>query len=1154
MPSSTTFVFVTPRIWRRGDPTLAQWQDNKRAEKIWKDVRAIDAIALEDWLDQHAAVATRTAHILRVITEPGAHSSDEYWEEYAARFKPSLTEKVLLCDRDEQTKELLSRLDSGPQEIPWRADSPDEVVAFAVAAIRSAEPELRKFLEARTLVLDTEEAARQLARRANMIYIPRAAALAVSGLLSQHNPTIIPLGRDSARLRVNTLNRPTTRALSAAIETMGYDADAAYQLARTCGRSVTILGRRIPNGDAGKPSWVDGKRTLIPALLCGGWEGTREGDKEILRILADVDHYETYEEALQPLVKFQDPPIDREGDVWKIRAPVDAFVLLGHLVSKRDLDNLQLVTEEVFGEIDPLLDRADDDEPLLLTKQMQHRYSEWLRDGLATTLLQIAVLHQEAEVTIPGATPQAFVDQLVGNLPGLTKDYRLIASLKNQLPLLMEAAPRPLLSALERLLEGDLEVIRPIFRSGGGLFSPTSPHTYLLWALETLAWDPDYLARVALIVARLAAIDPGGRTISRPINSLKEIFLEWNPGTNASQAQRLAVLDQIIIREPSVGWLLTIQLLPQNNDVSHPTARPRYREAGASQREVLTWAFIFEAQRQIVRRALDLVGDDLGRWGTIIRSMANFEQTLREQTYELLQEATACAGPEWRFSMWEMLLKEVNKHRAFPNAQWSLKDPELARLDAILKGLEPSDKLEKLAWLFDTDHPNVPGKDTSKHFEAVDEARRAAVREIRAAIGDAGLLTLADRVRFPQFIAIAAVDETTEISMVDSLIDDSLGKCERLDMFAFALSARAEQKFGSMWRDRVSARARSGRLNTEQITTLLLGLDDGPATWDLAESLGTDVDKLYWQKKRAWWIKASVAEAERAAVKYLTVGRATAALDAIHNQLKDASVPLILNLLDAAITEINAKKPAPNNMFVYNLGEVFQHLRKRDDAPLIEIAKREYAYLPLLGHQHPQLTLHEIMAQEPSFYINILSDVFKPTSGDGDGPVTEERRARARFGYQLLSSFHRVPGCDGSDVNFPELVTWTNEVRRLAAEADRAQIADQYIGHVLAHGPNDPSDQAWPHRAIRDLIELIASDDLEIGMRTERFNMRGAWTKAVYEGGGQERALADQARTWAKASVAHPRTSAMLNTIAAVWESSAEEADVRARQDQMRFE
>jgi hypothetical protein len=669
-----------------------------------------------------------------------------------------------------------------------------------------------------------------------------------------------------------------------------------------------------------------------------------------------------------------------------------------------------------------------------------------------------------------------------------------------------------------------------------------------------LAWDPEYLARVTLILAKLAAIDPGGRTINRPINSLREIFLDWNPGTNAALPERLAVLDQIIAREPGVGWELITKLLPQNTGVSHPPARPRYREAGASEREVVTWAVVFESQRQIVQRALGLVGDSLPRWQTIIRSMANFETPQREQTYNLMQEEISRADPAWRFSMWEMLLKEVNKHRAFPQAQWSLKDLELARLDAILETLQPSDRLEKLAWLFDTDYPDVPVQHIDQRIEAVNLARSAAVREIRAAVGDGGLLTLVQRVRYPQFIAIAAADEITDISRFDTLIDEALGKSDRLDTFAFTLSSRAEQKFGDKWRERIFARAENDRWNPDQITTLLLGLDDVPATWDLVESLGNEVDNAYWRQKRPWWLKGDVAEAERAAQKYLAVGRATAALDAVHNQLDRMSVPLVFGLLDAAVTEINATRTPPNNMFVYNIGEIFQRLAKREDVLPIDLARREYAYLPLLGFQHPQLTLHQLMADDPSFYVNILSDVFKRASSETDEPITEDRRARAEAGYQLLSSFHRVPGFDGSDIDLSALTNWTQEVRRLAAEADRTQIADQYIGHVLAHAPNDSTDNAWPHRAVRDLIELLASDNLEIGIRIERSNMRGVYKKALFEGGTQERDLANQAHGWAKASAGYPRTSALLRTIAEMWEASADAADVRARQDQMKYE
>ena len=65
-----------------------------------------------------------------------------------------------------------------------------------------------------------------------------------------------------------------------------------------------------------------------------------------------------------------------------------------------------------------------------------------------------------------------------------------MGSLSAQLPLLMEGAPGPLLEALEQMLGGDGESIRPVFRDTNPIFS-SSPHTGLLWGLETVAWDPD---------------------------------------------------------------------------------------------------------------------------------------------------------------------------------------------------------------------------------------------------------------------------------------------------------------------------------------------------------------------------------------------------------------------------------------------------------------------------------------------------------------------------------------------------------------------------------------------------------------------------------------------------------------------------------------
>ena len=166
--------------------------------------------------------------------------------------------------------------------------------------------------------------------------------------------------------------------------------------------------------------------------------------------------------------------------------------------------------------------------------------------------------------------------------------------------------------------------------------------------------------------------------------------------------------------------------------------------------------------------------------------------------------------------------------------------------------------------------------------------------------------------------------------------------------------------------------------------------------------------------------------------------------------------------------------------------------------------------------------------------------------------ITEERQARATAGYRLLSDFRRVPGVKDANIDANTLKGWVAKVRELASQQDRAAIADEYIGHVLAHAPPDDKDGAWPHRIIRDLIEEVASDKLEHGIALERFNMRGVASRGPYDGGDQERAIAAEVRKWSEASTAWPRTSRMLREMAADWERHGEWYDIKARQDQIR--
>ena len=75
-------------------------------------------------------------------------------------------------------------------------------------------------------------------------------------------------------------------------------------------------------------------------------------------------------------------------------------------------------------------------------------------------------------------------------------------------------------------------------------------------------------------------------------------------------------------------------------------------------------------------------------------------------------------------------------------------------------------------------------------------------------------------------------------------------------------------------------------------------------------------------------------------------------------------------------------------------------------------------------------------------------------------------RVRAQWSWTLLDGFTQIPGLVGDRLEIKILEAWIGEVRRLAAEVDRVVIADQKIGGLLAHAPEDSEDHEWPHRVI----------------------------------------------------------------------------------------
>jgi hypothetical protein len=352
----------------------------------------------------------------------------------------------------------------------------------------------------------------------------------------------------------------------------------------------------------------------------------------------------------------------------------------------------------------------------------------------------------------------------------------------------------------------------------------------------------------------------------------------------------------------------------------------------------------------------------------------------------------------------------------------------------------------------------------------------------------------------------------------------------------------------------------AGRLSESQLFSAWPHRKD---TWNYVESFGESITIKYWQSRFPWGLEGQDADVEYAVRRYLDANRAEFIVEGLYPKISSIPTSLILTTLDQFETRIASTPGILHKQALdFDLQQVFAILQARTDVSLAEIAMREYRFLPLLRDnirhrsETRSLVLDQYMAENAEFYVGILCDVFRPTSERGKekdpSTITQQQQLRAKFGWTLLEGFTRIPGLTDNQIDIAVLQKWVAEVKQFASEKDRLIISEHKIGSLLAHAPDDPKDSHWPHKGIRDCLEIWQADEIEQGMAIERLNMRGATWRDPKQGGKPEHDLAAQLRDSAHYLEKWPRTQKVLLSLAQSWEDFGNREDLRVRQEEMR--
>lgn len=743
-------------------------------------------------------------------------------------------------------------------------------------------------------------------------------------------------------------------------------------------------------------------------------------------------------------------------------------------------------------------------------------------------------------------TLRAAAEQIVRQLLARANaDWRLWASLSGYLPLLAEAGPDAFLAAVESGLGGN-KVILELFREEPHPLFGLSQHTGLLWALETLAWSPDYIGRAALILAKLARLDPGGKLANRPDGSLRAIFLPWLPQTAATVEERLRVLDVLRNREPDAAWKLMRQCLPENHSFGHPSHKPSWRDWAPDAQKGATNREYFTMTKEILGRLLSDVGTNGSRWSDLIDSLGALPPDQYGIVVERLLALDATVLPvDDRALIWNAIRKLLSHHRSFPDAEWALPAERLAPLSATYERLLPDESIARYGWLFSdrVDLPEGREKDWEAKEKAVHAGRVDAVRAVYTQSGLQGVLEFIPKIDRPLSLGFTLASVELISSDEDAILHEYLAAPdEGAAEFARGVVVGRVQERGVGWAEAKIMHSGQG-WSVRQRGEFLGCLPNTQADWDLVERTDAATQREYWRVMRRWGVQSQ--DVEYVVRKLLEYGRPFTAIDLLSIPAsRKGNIPptLIIEALELAV-RTDPKTDENVHSFSYNVARLLDALEQTDGVDLNRIAWLEWAYLPLLRLERGPKLLRRELVRNPEFFMQILSLVFR-AEREKPHETSEQERAQAQHGHDLLESCRTVPGTtEVGEIRADELIDWLRRARELAQANGRGTIADLMIGKILSGSPPG-KDGAWPAEPVRDVIEIVTSEDLEEGFQVGHYNSRGVVTRNPAEGGEQERQLAKRYEKYADAVRDRwPRTAAVLRNIAENYRAQARRED-----------
>lgn len=796
--------------------------------------------------------------------------------------------------------------------------------------------------------------------------------------------------------------------------------------------------------------------------------------------------------------------IIKDENKCRVRNKVEEWKNCAAVYDDEYLARLRTAMLKVFCEESPKYNIEKEKRIFALPGQKKSHYSDDIREGLA---VELAIIGNNSNLLIncSAKTREQFAAEVIQQVfTGMT--WKRLATLDQALPFMAEASPDVFLNEMITLVNNKT-IIHQLMEDEGNIFQGGFHWLGIVHALETLAWEPEYLTTIISIATNQSLIDRESSIHPRPKDILLGLFWPWKPQTLANEAKLAMAANYLFLQNKDLAWDVLSNSIDSHVGSNHRYPRIRKVLDNKNNRNAVD----INRGRRLIRAynkvLLDIAESDVLFVARLVKKIHLFkESTFWKRALAIITSQVVLDKDDgFKEPLWAHLSKFCIKNRVYNNMEWAFSEDKLKEIDLVLEALKPKSIISQSKHLFGNSTSDwYESKNYTAEIRKFEEKQNKAVNSIYSRNGLKGVVELAQQVENSTLIG-AILSNALKIKLdkktILSLLDDPRKKTQDL---IFGYLYHAYSLGGDKW---LSA-FRNVKWSVTQKVSFMICLPLLSSVCQFAETwLGIN-ESLFWKDYRPPIVPQEDKDRMSVIKKSLKYNRPDITVG-IFSWLRFNKESIDFDFCTTALLEL-AKTDDVKKFDHWEITQLIVDLQSmpKSDKQKNKLMQVEFYYLPLLdSNLHKGLspaTLYSALADDPKFFHQVITYAYNSEIPEKNLEVNDDLRKNA---FTLMFQWNIMPGIVNGIFDYDVFMRWYKKVVKLCNESGHLRVAQLHIGETLYHAPKDP-DGFWIDKRIAALLDIKENDALRNGYHCAAYNSRGA--RVVDFSGKREHAAAEE--------------------------------------------